>query len=351
MSEKKKVRRLTGLQLQEVSLCAQGMNPTAKVNLFKSADADPAVIAKDALSFREILAQRIEEKNLADRFTAIWDLTYALRESIESIVKDEDVQSQQSLLEQTVSEFWAAMTETLPGLTLSLEKQGETMTIEELRKSLETAQQERDAALAENALLKGMSAREKAYYDTLSEDMKKKFMGMKQDERTAAMDKAGFQKSEPTEEDLLKALPASVRKMVEDAQAAAAEAQRIAKAEQDKRETAELIAKAEREYSNVPGKAEEKAAILKHLAAAPEDVRKSIETLLKQYQALVVNGFVAKGHSQDVDPASPAEQLNKMANELAVQKSLSFAAAYDEVITGTEQGRSLYKAMRTGGSK
>ena len=347
MSEKKKVRRLTGLQLQEVSLCAQGMNPTAKVNLFKSADA---TLEKDARTFREILADRIEEKNLADRFTAIWDLTYALRESIESIVKDEDAASQQQLLDQTVSEFWAAMTETLPGLTLPLQKQGETMTIEELKKSLETAQQERDAALAENALLKGMTAREKAYYDTLSDDMKKKFMGMKQEERTAAMDKAGFQKSEPTEEELLKAMPASVRKMVEDAQAAAAEAQRIAKAEQDKRETAELIAKAEREFSNVPGKPEEKAAILKHLVSAPEDVRKSIETVLKQYEALVVNGFIAKGHSQDVDPASPGERLNKMAQDLAVKKGVSHASAYDEVIS-TEEGRALYKEMRAGGRK
>lgn len=347
MSEKKKVRRLTGLQLQEVSLCAQGMNREAKVNLFKSADT---TLEKDARTFREILADRIEEKNLADRFTAIWDLTYALRESIESIVKDEDAASQQLLLDQTVSEFWAAMTETLPGLTLPLTKQGETMTIEELKKSLETVQQERDAALAENALLKGMTAREKSYYDTLSDDMKKKFMGMKQEERTAAMDKAGFQKAEPTEEELLKAMPASVRKMVEDAQAAAAEAQRIAKAEQDKRETAELIAKAERDFGQVPGKPEEKAAILKHLAGAPEDVRKGVENLLKQYQALVVNGFVAKGHSQDVDPASPGERLNKMAQDLAVKKGISHATAYDEVI-GTEEGRALYKEMRAGGRK
>jgi hypothetical protein len=341
---KLKTKRLTDLKLNEVSLCAQGMNKNAKVTLFKSSG--------DAQTITEVIADRIKEKSLADRFTQVWDLTYALQESISSIIEDDAVTDKQKMLDETLSQFSGAMAEVIPTLVPTLNKGEAKMNIEELQKSLEGTQtqvaeltKQNQTLASELEVFKGMSGREKAYYDTLDAGMKKKFAGQTAAERKATMDGANFQKSEPTEEELLKALPESVRKMVEESKAQAAEALAKAQAAEDARERSELISKAEKEYGNVPGKPEEKAAILKHLKTAPDEVRASIEAIFKQFGALVSRGFIEKGHGHDVDPASADEQLKKMAEDVSVKKSITFAAAYDEVIQ-TPKGQQLYKEHR-----
>lgn len=345
----KKNKRLTNLNLNEVSLCAQGMNTNAKVALFKS-DGEAKTIS-------QVIYERIKEKSLANRFTQVWDLTYALQESISSILEDDAVEDKQAMFDETLSQFSGAMAEVLPTLVPTLNKGEDKMTIEELKKSLEGTQtqvadlEKQNTVLAsELDIFKSMTGREKSYYDTLDAGMQKKFSGMSAADRKKMMDDASFQKSEPTEEELMKSLPESVRKMVEDSKAAATEALAKAQASEDARERTELISKAEKEYGNVPGKSEEKAAILKHLKSAPEDVRKSVETILKQFEALAVRGFVEKGHGQDVDPSSPSEMINKMAQDVSVKKNVTFAAAYDEVIQ-TPEGQKLYKELRAATNK
>ncbi len=343
---KKTVKRLTELNLQEVSLCAQGMNKNAKIALFKS-DGEAQTLA-------DVVSEQIKEKSLADRFTQVWDLTYALHESIRSIVEDDLLKDKQSMLDETLSQFSSAIEEVLPNLVTNLNKSEAQMTIDELKKSLETTQAEiaalkktNEELAADLEIFKGMGARDKAYYDSLSGDMQKKFGAMSAADRKKTMDAANFQKAEPTQEELLKSLPENLRKMLEDSQKQAAEALQKAQAADDARERTELIAKAEKEFGNVPGKSEEKAEILKHLKSAPESVRNGVETLLKQFQALATRGFVEKGHSQDVDPQSPKEKLNKMAEEVALQKQVSFPTAYDQVIQ-TAEGHALYTQMRSG---
>jgi hypothetical protein len=103
---KKPVKRLTELNLQEVSLCAQGMNKNAKIALFKS-DGEAQTLA-------DVVSERIKEKSLADRFTQVWDLTYALHESIRSIVEDDLLKDKQSMLDETLSQFSSAIEEVLP---------------------------------------------------------------------------------------------------------------------------------------------------------------------------------------------------------------------------------------------
>jgi hypothetical protein len=122
--------KLSGVQLNEISLVGAGDNPEAHVLLlkikaddgknavtsfskaYKGGKQDAALkkwfdgagaILKDAMTFQQIIDnQEIKSK--------VWTLVYTLEDSISSIMNDSDVTDKASMIQQSVDEFKAAIT-------------------------------------------------------------------------------------------------------------------------------------------------------------------------------------------------------------------------------------------------
>ena len=147
MSGKKKGNKLKLTEVNSVDLCPQGANPDADICLFKSADttepntpasndekkrsffksiADaiatalqtaypvpfPAgVVEKDSMSFNDITARQEIDENM-------WKYLRAFEESVNSIVRDGDIEAAQkgTMLNDTLSQFSAKMTSLFPAL-------------------------------------------------------------------------------------------------------------------------------------------------------------------------------------------------------------------------------------------
>lgn len=147
MSGKKKGNKLKLTEVNSVDLCPQGANPDADICLFKSADttepntpasndekkrsffksiADaiatalqtaypvpfPAgVVEKDSMSFNDITARQEIDENM-------WKYLRAFEESVNSIVRDGDIEAAQkgTMLNDTLAQFSAKMTSLFPAL-------------------------------------------------------------------------------------------------------------------------------------------------------------------------------------------------------------------------------------------
>ncbi len=211
-----------------------------------------------------------------------------------------------------------------------LEKQ-----VEELQKQLEAAvvasndvkkavdgdlQKQMDALLtkqeeleAENALLKAwgdLTPDEKAHHKDLSSEDKASFMDMTPEERKKKMKKV------LDDDEVIKVAGHEIRKSVVGVgpfEIMKAQAAQIAKNEEDikkerdARETAELIKRADDEFSHVPGTSVERAQMLKAINGLGEDLKKSFETVLTQAEKLAKAGFDKLGHRGGKSPGENGE--------------------------------------------
>jgi hypothetical protein len=191
-----------------------------------------------------------------------------------------------------------------------------------------------------------LSGVEKAHYDKLGDADKPGFLAKSADDRKAEIAKAGdadpvvyksadgveFRKSDDPR------LVAMAKR--------ADEADRIAKAERETRETAEFTKRAETEIGHLPGDAALKGKVLKHLASAPEDVAKAADTMLKAGDSAIAKSFTKFGVAGG-DPTgdNPEAKLNSLAKAHAEKNNVSFAKAYSAVLD-TEEGKRLYAETR-----
>lgn len=138
---------------------------------------------------------------------------------------------------------------------------------------------------------------------------------------------------EEKEAELLKSADPAIRKMVEDAQAEAAEANSIAKAERESRLNREFLEKAA-SLPFVPGETQEKADILK---AASESLTAeqygALEKMLRgANDSMKASGiFKVNGSGQNTEGAEG--RIESLAKARAEEKEITYEQAYDEILT------------------
>lgn len=159
---------------------------------------------------------------------------------------------------------------------------------------------------------------------------------------------------EAQEEDVLKALPEAVQKMLDDQRAAitkaterAEAAERAAAVEKEARERAEFAKAAETDIPSLPGTAVEKGNVLYAVKkAVASDVYDAVVTLLKAGNAAVdTNVLVEDGDSNAHGTAGSAfDQLAKIAKEsVAKGAHRTFEQAFDAACQANVQ---LWKEYR-----
>jgi len=170
--------------------------------------------------------------------------------------------------------------------------------MDQLSDALETSLVERESLQTELKIAKEMSDDEKEYCKDMEFGEKMSFMSKSPEERKAAMAK----RDENDESVTISGR--TIRKSVvgEDAFVIMkAQADEIAANKKQltdeiaKREMAELLKRADEEFSHVPGTPEERAKLLHVIAKMDEPLRTSFETVLTQAEKLSKAGFATLG--------------------------------------------------------
>jgi cell division protein FtsB len=353
---------LTDLVIKEISLVDDGANPGAHVEIVKSRQGDGGTVLdairqsplfasivkgvyaadkQDAKTFNEALAEIDAMRRADEKISAIWRLYDAFMTSLRSIVADKAIDNKKAAIRESAEQFKAALTELAPQIvekalsggvpddpdapaTAAAFLQETIMNLEELTKSLEAA----EAKLTEL---------EKRATDAEAEVKK-----LKDDNAAKDAEIAKLKTPAPTEEDLVKALPESVRKMVQDSQKQAADALAEVEKMKTQAETTEAIAKA-RTYGI--GDAAVLGPIMLRIAkgkSTAEDAT-AIEAVLKAAaaQAKVSPLFKSQGNGGDENGGDPEALLKAKAEEIRkANPKLSFAQAYTQA---TEENPDLYR--------
>lgn len=210
-----------------------------------------------------------------------------------------------------------------------------------------------ETATAELAIAKALASMtdvQKAYHADLAKSdagKAKAFLDMKAEDKDAEVKKAASGDETVT----LEGRTISKRAVGEDTFAILkGQAARIEANEAEIRKANEAAATATFEkaasehYKHLAGTVAERGAVLKYLSLAPDDVKKSAETILKAAQAASEFAFTKRGTSvhksgeslegQGGEPTTAGEKLTKMASDLVAKSTtpITFAKAYDQVI-------------------
>lgn len=186
-------------------------------------------------------------------------------------------------------------------------------------------------------------------FDTLEPDVRTYIE--KLEERIAKMedekdemeskDESDEEKDEMEKSDVLAKLDPEVRKMVEDAQTRAEQAEAIAKAERDARVTAEFISKAEA-LSELSVNPTEFGPVLKAAAETldPEQYAEIERVLKAANEAVASAGMWNEFGKTTVTPSTTEAKIDTLAKSLQAQDpALSYEAAYTKAL---EQNPGLY---------
>lgn len=287
--------KLTNLVIDEVSLCAKGMNQHARVALFKKApdEGDPG----GGSANKDDVEKNAE--NLAADFSA--DNVNASREDSgagENSMPQTDLEKAQAEID-----------------------------------ALKTASAEATAKLAKAEKLAKMSDAAKAYMATLAKADVPAFMEKPEDEQDKECKKAAD--IAKASDETLTVGDATVRKseigsaafavLKSQSEAIAKQAEQIAKAE-EKAELATLEKRAIEEFAHLPGTSVEKAKVLKAIAAMPEEVRKSQENILKAAEATAKLAFETRG-TRNVGKSDGSVNFAKRVDEIAARDGVSKTVA------------------------
>lgn len=125
MGDAKKTK-LKKLEVNSVDLVPAGANPDAHINLFKSKEERPAwdrfvglvkkSLGMDEADIEAVIKDHYSPVNKQRIDNEIWDYTSALRESFDSIMKDNELDStgRCEMLQKSMDEFTTAMQEVIP---------------------------------------------------------------------------------------------------------------------------------------------------------------------------------------------------------------------------------------------
>lgn len=346
----------------------EGWLPTADDKAEKIAKAVyDAVSSMGAKTF----AQTYAEAQRQQVSNELWPLYCALQDSISSIVADTslDDTARMSAIQRSVDEFLTTVKDKLPDAETELEKlfadsalcgavvagragdpvskketsmPDETKKVADLEKAVVDLTKRAETAEA----VAKMSDAEKAHYEKLADADKAAFLAKSADERKAIIAKAS--EADPV---IYKSANGTEYRKSDDPRLVdmakrTDEAEKIAKAEREARETAEFAKRAETEAAHLPGETSAKAAVLKHMASAPEEVRKAFDAIVKAADKSMAGAFEKRGVSGgNVAGDDPLVKLETLAKAHAEKNNMAFAKAYDAVLQ-TAEGQQLYSQAR-----
>lgn len=304
-----KRHRLSGIELDEISMVDRPANPGARLALFKRdgdiTDTAAAVeaIVKDAKSFNEIwLATDIEEE--------WWKLSSALRNSISSILQDDGVPNKKAAIFTSINQFAVAVVgevdDSVAKGSAMTTKTEDTISKADHEKALSDLRAELAKAQSDIKVA-ALPVEHRKHYDGLGDAAKADFLA-KDEAGRAAIVKAA---SEP---------PDHIAKQMADLAKANRELQeRLDKADAEKRDAAAL-AKAKEILGEAGGSAEELAGVIKSLDEA------GVAALAKQFegQRTLLKFAGGKPAFQPVGKTATAQQTEGVAKS-------AFAAKVDEV--------------------
>jgi hypothetical protein len=157
--------------------------------------------------------------------------------------------------------------------------------------------------------------------------------------------KKSAEASDESEDEVMKSLPEDVRKRIEDAEARAQEAERIAKAERETRLDGEYVAKAGK-LDKLSLEADKFGPMLRKVAEQDAETAAEIERVLTAANESLSKSELFKSIGDGSAVVGDAEaKLDAMAKKYADDHKVSYAKAYDTVIQ-TDEGRALYGQSR-----
>ncbi len=239
--------------------------------------------------------------------------------------------------------------------------EAEKKDFEALKKSLEDATK-KIADLSKAS----MSDKHSAYMAQLPEEKRSDFAAKSPDERDAHMEKNPIKKSEA--EQLIDALKKVGIKDAGDEQltigttvirkadnpvifdvvkalhgTVTAQAEQLSKSE-DARAEAELVTKVKAEFPNVPGEAIEKARMLRALEKLDPKVKQTVEKIMAAANKAMGDRLSEIGKGGEAQIGTAEEKLNSLAKTYSEEHKVSFAKAYDHVLTSNAK---LYEEYLT----
>lgn len=204
-----------------------------------------------------------------------------------------------------------------------------------------------ETELAKMKSVAELTPAQKARYDMLkTEDEKKAFLAKSSAERDTEIEKAAGE--DPVVYTTLDGI--DIRKSAGDAVVnalkSADSARREVAVEKAQRVNLELEKRAEKDLGKLGGTMAGKKALLKALdGIEDEEVRKSALEVINSANEIAAKGNIfekrGSGAPAPIEKGSAETQLEKLAQDRAKEKSISFEKAYDEVLD-TEAGQKLY---------
>ncbi|RFC66456.1 hypothetical protein DYI37_03155 [Fulvimarina endophytica] len=327
---------IRSLTLKEISAVDRPAQVGAKMTIMKRGDppngagqggqdtgaesalfhAGVSAIAKSMMeggaeTFADVYREQVTNREM-------WPMVDALQTSISSILNADDLSDadRQSKVEASVSEFLSAVRSKLPAsenevakallaaaggagsnpVTKGAKSMTDKPTIESLQKSLDEMKKRAETFEA----IAKMSDAEKAHMKDMSEDEKKAFMALSDDDRAKAVKKSAegdetveyggetiSKRADPRSFAIAKAAKAEMEDLRKRADAAADEAQ-----------MERLTKRADAELGNLPGETIAKAKVLKAVAGMGEEDRATLDAMLKAGNSTLAKAFELSGTRQ-----------------------------------------------------
>lgn len=351
----KKKYLLKNLKIDEVSVVGQGANQPAYVTLLKT--ENPESVCKQM--FADVMQGMAVSEELGKILNSAWKMGDALYDSFHNILMNPLITDKKAKMQESFNQYIAAMSETITNTDVIKEIQRITKTegdvmSKELEKEVEILkkQNETTAGLLADALaLAGMSDVQKVHHAGLSTDEKAIFIKKSAAEMDAEIAKIEESKETYTTStgnvickadvgdaafNVFKAQDEKIK-----AQDAEIAKQNIEIAKQSEEAVLKsFIAKAETDYPNLPGTPESKGALLKSIDGLPEDQKTTALAMLKSGNETGIAVFKEIGAGGE-DVRKATEKLDALAKAKATAENITFAKAYDAVLS-TPEGEKLY---------
>ena len=293
----------------------------------------------NAKDLNTILADR-------NRDEILWQLTSALRDSIDSIAEDDAVTDKQTAIAQVLQQFFSALIGT------GVAKAGKKISasrmdmLKQMQKLLSELIAEAEPTPAEPGVNKNRGDDQVPISEEVRKNLPAEVLKHLEEvekkagevdtltAKVAELEKnAAPPKAEP--EDIWKGVNPAVRKMMEDAEKRAKDAENLAKSLQEKADNEQYLAKAAK--LAVPGSnPEEIAAMMKSMASDPEALAK-FEAMLAATNEQIAKGalFSEAGRSGGMPAGNTVAKVEALAKEMVqkdsgLTKEMALAKVWNE---------------------
>ncbi len=300
---------LKNLKISTIGSVDRPANQNALAVLFKRADApDEATLKEKLFGFVKGLFGPGDGAGEAKDFNAIlaeeetdellFDLTRALRESLDSILINNTVTDKQTAIAQSLQQFFTALIGS--GVVKAGKKiaAGRLDMLKQMQTMLTKLIAEAEAAPGDTGLNKNRGDGQVPISDELRKNLApevqqylvevEKKAGQVDDLTAKVTDLEKKLNPDGGQEDIWKGVNPEIRKRLEDAEKRAKDAEELAKAEKDRREHQEFAKRAE-QYPHI-GKADDVAEILKQAYGVSEEYGKKLEETFRASNEQVAKG-------------------------------------------------------------